>query len=223
MIKMKSVVVFGLGQFGKSLALSLSKAGADVMAVDRDEEIVASVAPHVTYAAVADLGNADAIAGLGLSNMDIAVVAVASDLSASILSVVISKEMGIPYVIAKASGERMGVILKRTGADRIIYPEAEMGERTARVLMSNDFLEYFDIDDNLCIVEMKPKKEWIGKSLKQLNLRERYSINVAAVKSHNEMRSSIDPNKPLKENSDLLIITERDNLKNLNRNQKPSR
>ncbi|MBQ5330862.1 MAG: TrkA family potassium uptake protein [Oscillospiraceae bacterium] len=220
---MKSVVVFGLGQFGKSLALSLSKAGADVMAVDRDEEIVASVAPHVTYAAVADLGNADAIAGLGLSNMDIAVVAVASDLSASILSVVISKEMGIPYVIAKASGERMGVILKRTGADRIIYPEAEMGERTARVLMSNDFLEYFDIDDNLCIVEMKPKKEWIGKSLKQLNLRERYSINVAAVKSHNEMRSSIDPNKPLKENSDLLIITERDNLKNLNRNQKPSR
>ena len=137
---MKSVVVFGLGQFGKSLALSLSKAGADVMAVDRDEEIVASVAPHVTYAAVADLGNADAIAGLGLSNMDIAVVAVASDLSASILSVVISKEMGIPYVIAKASGERMGVILKRTGADRIIYPEAEMGERTARVLMSNDFL-----------------------------------------------------------------------------------
>ena len=70
---------------------------------------------------------------------------------------------------------------------------------------------------------MKPKKEWIGKSLKQLNLRERYSINVAAVKSHNEMRSSIDPNKPLKENSDLLIITERDNLKNLNRNQKPSR
>ena len=220
---MKSVVVFGLGQFGKSLALSLSKAGADVMAVDRDEEIVASVAPHVTYAAVADLGNADAIAGLGLSNMDIAVVAVASDLSASILSVVISKEMGIPYVIAKASGERMGVILKRTGADRIIYPEAEMGERTARVLMSNDFLEYFDIDDNLCIVEMKPKKEWLGKSLKQLNLRERYSINVAAVKSHNEMRSSIDPNKPLKENSDLLIITERDNLKNLNRNQKPSR
>ena len=182
---MKSVVVFGLGQFGKSLALSLSKAGADVMAVDRDEELVASVAPDVTYAAVADLSNAEAISGLGIQNMDIAVVALASDLAASILSVVISKEMGIPYVIAKASGERMGVILRKTGADRIIYPEAEMGERTARVLMSNDFLEYFDIDDNLCIVEMKPKKEWVGKSLKQLNLRERYSINVAAVKSQN--------------------------------------
>ncbi len=217
---MKSVVVFGLGQFGKSLALSLSKAGADVMAVDRDEELVASIAPDVTYAAVADLSNAEAISGLGISNMDIAVVALASDLAASILCVVISKEMGIPHVIAKASGERMGIILKKTGADRIIYPEAEMGERTARVLMSNDFLEYFDIDDNLCIVEMKPKKEWIGKSLKQLNLREKYQINVAAVKSHNELRSSIDPNKPLKENSDLLIITERDNLKNLNKTPK---
>ncbi len=214
---MKSVVVFGLGQFGRSLALSLSKAGADVMAVDRDEELIASVAPDVTYAAVADLANASAISALGITNMDIAVVAVGSDLAASILCVVIAKEMGIPYVIAKASDERMAVILKKTGADRIIFPEAEMGERTARVIMSNDFLEYFDIDDNLCIIEMKPKKEWIGKSLKQLNLRERYKINVAAVKSHNEMRSSIDPNKPLKENSHLLIVTERDNLKNLNR------
>ncbi|MBQ3919592.1 MAG: TrkA family potassium uptake protein [Oscillospiraceae bacterium] len=214
---MKSVVVFGLGQFGRSLALSLSKAGADVMAVDRDEELIASIAPDVTYAAVADLANASAVSALGINNMDIAVVAVGSDLAASILCVVIAKEMGIPYVIAKASDERMAVILKKTGADRIIFPEAEMGERTARVIMSNDFLEYFDIDDNLCIIEMKPKKEWIGKSLKQLNLRERYKINVAAVKSHNEMRSSIDPNKPLKENSHLLIVTERDNLKNLNR------
>ncbi len=217
---MKSVVVFGLGQFGRSLALSLSKAGADVMAVDKNEEVVAAVAPSVTYAAAADLSNADAISGLGINNMDIAVVALASNLAASILCVVISKELGIPYVIAKASGERMGVILKKIGADRIIYPESEMGERTARVLMSNDFLEYFDIDDNLCIVEMKPRKEWVGKSLKQLNLREKYRINVAAVKSHNEMRSSIDPNKPLKENSDLLIVTERENLKNLSKNMK---
>ncbi|MBQ5310535.1 MAG: TrkA family potassium uptake protein [Oscillospiraceae bacterium] len=215
----KSVVVFGLGQFGKSLALSLSKAGADVMAVDKDEELVASIAQNVTYAAVADLSNAEAISGLGISQMDTAVVAIGSDLAASILCVVISKEMGIPYVIAKASSERMGIILKKTGADRIIYPEEEMGERTARVLTSTDFLDFFNIDDNLCIVEMKPKKEWVGKSLKQLNLREKYRINVAAVKSHNEMRSSIDPNKPLKENSDLLIITERDNLKNLNKNK----
>ena len=215
----KSVVVFGLGQFGKSLALSLSKAGADVMAVDKDEELVASIAQNVTYAAVADLSNAEAISGLGISQMDTAVVAIGSDLAASILCVVISKEMGIPYVIAKASSERMGIILKKTGADRIIYPEEEMGERTARVLTSTDFLDFFNIDDNLCIVEMKPRKEWVGKSLKQLNLREKYRINVAAVKSHNEMRSSIDPNKPLKENSDLLIITERDNLKNLNKNK----
>ena len=213
----KSVVVFGLGQFGKSLAISLSQAGADVMAVDKNEELVESIAGEVTDAKVADLENADAIKELGIGNMDIAVVAIASNLTASILSVVISKEEGIPYVIAKCSNERMGTILQKTGADRIIYPEAEMGARAARVITSNDFLEFFNIDENLCVVEMKPHAEWVGKSLKQLNLRERYNINVAAVRSHNELHSTFDPNRPLKENSDLLIVVERKNLKNLNR------
>ncbi|MBQ3841992.1 MAG: TrkA family potassium uptake protein [Ruminiclostridium sp.] len=216
----KSVVVFGLGQFGKSLALNLSSAGADVMAVDRDEELVASVADDVTQAKVADLENADAIKELGIGNMDVAVVAITSNLSASILSVVISKEEGIPYVIAKCSNERMATILQKTGADKIIYPEAEMGARAARVLTSNDFLDFFNIDDNLCAVEMKPHADWIGKSLKQLNLREKYNINVAAVKYRNELHAAFDPNRPLKENSDLLIIVERQNLnklKNINR------
>jgi len=212
----KSVVVFGLGQFGKSLALNLSSAGADVMAVDRDEELVSSIAGEVTQAKVADLENADAIKELGIGNMDVAVVAIASNLTASILSVVISKEEGIPYVIAKCSNDRMGTILLKTGADKIIFPEAEMGARTARVLTSTDFLDFFSIDDNLCVVEMKPRADWIGKSLKQLNLREKYNINVAAVRSHNELHATFDPNKPLKENSDLLIVVERKSLNNLN-------
>ncbi|MBR5088546.1 MAG: TrkA family potassium uptake protein [Ruminiclostridium sp.] len=211
----KSVVVFGLGQFGKSLALNLSNAGADVMAVDRDEELVASVANEVTEAKVADLENADAIKELGLGNMDVAVVAITSNLTASILSVVISKEEGIPFVIAKCSNDRMATILQKTGADKIIYPEAEMGARTARVLTSNDFLDFFNIDDNLCVVEMKPHVDWIGKSLKQLNLREKYNINVAAVRYRSELHAAFDPNKPLKENSDLLIVVERKNLNNL--------
>ena len=149
--------------------------------------------------------------------MDVAVVAIASNLTASILSVVISKEEGIPYVVAKCSNERMGTILQKTGADRIIYPEAEMGARAARVLTSNDFLEFFNIDENLCVVEMKPRKEWIGKSLKQLDLRKKYNINVAAVRSHHELHSSFDPDRPLKENSNLLIVVEKKNLKNLDR------
>ncbi|MBR5090368.1 MAG: TrkA family potassium uptake protein [Ruminiclostridium sp.] len=211
----KSVVVFGLGQFGKSLALNLSSAGADVMAVDRDEELVSSIADEVTDAKVADLENADAIKELGLANMDVAVVAMGSNLTASILCSVISKEEGIPYVVAKCSNERMATILQKTGADKIIYPEAEMGARAARVLTSNDFLDFFNIDDNLCVVEMKPHAEWVGKSLKQLNLREKYNINVAAVRYRSELHAAFDPNKPLKENSDLLIVVERKNLKDL--------
>lgn len=215
MIMSKAIVVFGIGRFGKSLALEMYKSGADVMAVDKDEDLIESMSHEVTYAAVADLTNAEAIKSLGIDKMDIAVIAIGSDLTASIMCVMVAKEQGVPYVVAKAANDRMGLILTKVGADKIIYPEKETGIRTARTLLSNNFLEFFNIDDNLCLIEMKPKKEWIGKTLRELNLREKYHINVVAVKDHNEMRSHIDPNRALDETSDLLIIAERDDLKKI--------
>ena len=208
----KSIVVFGLGRFGKSLALTLSRGGADVMAVDRDPDIIDAISPEVAYAVVADLENADAIKGLGLEKMDIAVVAVGSDLAASIMAVMVSKEEGIPTVIAKAANERMGEILKRVGADKIIFPEIESGEREARTLLSDNVLEFFEIDRNICLIEFKPRQEWIGKSLRELRLRDREHINVVAVKSHHEMRAHIDPDKPLEKDTILLVVTEKSNL-----------
>lgn len=211
----KSVVVFGLGRFGTSVALNLSEAGAEVMAVDRDEELIESISQSVDYAAVADLSNSGAIEGLGIGEMDAAVVAIGSDLTASIMCIMVAKEMGIPYVIAKASNERMGLILERIGADKIIYPEKETGARTARMLLAGDFLEFFNVDDNLCIIEMKPKKEWIGKNLKELRLREKHKINVVAIRDKNALRSHIDPDKPLEESTELLVIIDKDDLKKL--------
>lgn len=211
----KSVVVFGLGRFGTSVALSLSDAGADVMAVDRDEELIESISQDTEYAVVADLSNAEAIKGLGIKDMDAAVVAIGSDLTASIMCVMVAKEQGIPYVVAKASNERMGLILEKIGADKIIYPEKESGMRTARMLLAGNFLEFFNVDDNLCIVEMKPKKEWVGKNLKELKLREKHKINVVAVRDRSAMRSHIDPEKPLDEATELLVVIDRNDLKNL--------
>lgn len=211
----KSVVVFGLGRFGTSVAMSLCEAGADVMAVDRDEELIESISQVAAYAVVADLSNAEAIKGLGIGEMDAAVVAIGSDLTASIMCVMVAKEQGISYVIAKASNERMGLILEKIGADKIIYPEKETGVRTARTLLAGNFLEFFNIDDNLCIVELKPKKEWLGKNLKELRLREKHKINVVAIRDKNALRSHIDPDKPLDESTELLVITERDDLKKL--------
>ncbi len=209
----KSIAVFGLGRYGKSLAYTLYDAGADVMVVDKDPKLVESVANEVTIAITADVSNAEAIKGLGVEEMDVVVVAMGSDLTASIMSVMVCKELGVPYVMAKASDERMGAILTKVGADKVLYPEEESGARTARTIVSDSFLEFFDIDKNLCIIEMKPKKEWIGKNLIDLNLRKKYHINVVAMREDTEMRAFIDPNKPLEEDTELLVIVEKNDLK----------
>ena len=208
----KSIAVIGLGRFGRKLAESLYEMGADVLAVDKNPEIVQAVSSRVTYAIEADVINAESLKGLGLSGMDIVVVAMGSDLEASIMSVMVAKEEGVPRVIAKAADARMGTILTRIGADQIIFPEEETGFRTARTLVMDTFLEFFDIDDNLCLLEIKPKPEWIGKNLIELNLRDKYKINVVAVKDKSEMRSFIDPKRPLENDTQLLVILEKSDI-----------
>ncbi|MBR6222449.1 MAG: TrkA family potassium uptake protein [Lachnospiraceae bacterium] len=209
----KSIAVIGLGRFGKKLATTLYDMGSDVMAVDKDAELVQNVSGNVTYAIEADVSNPDVVKGLGLKEMDVVVVAIGQDLASSIMAVMIAKEQGVPYVLAKAKDERMGSILTKIGADKIIYPEEESGQRTARILLSDNFLEFFEIDDNLCLLEIKPKPEWIGKNLIELKLRDKYRINVVAVKDHSEMRSFIDPARPLEEDTELLVILEKKDLK----------
>ena len=177
--------------------------GADVMAVDKNEEIVASISEKVTQAIIADVSNPEAVKGLGLSEVD---------MTGSIMAVMVAKEQNVPYVLAKASDERMGQILRRIGADKIIYPEEETGLRTARIMLSDSFLEFFEIDDNLCLLEIKPKKEWIGKNLIELNLREQYHVNVVAIKDQSKMHSSIDPQRPLEKDTTLLVILEKKDL-----------
>ena len=214
----KSIAVIGLGRFGKKLAESLYEMGADVMAVDKNSEIIASVADSVTYAVEADAVNADSLKGIGLNTMDTVVVAMGSDLVGSIMSVMVAKEQGVPKVIAKAADKRMGQILTKIGADKIIYPEEETGVRTARTLVMDSFLEFFDIDKNLCLLEIKTKPEWVGKNLIELNLRGKYGVNVVAVKDHSEMRSFIDPKRPLEEDTELLVILEKSDLGRLQKN-----
>ena len=211
----KSIAVIGLGRFGRKLAESLYDMGTDVMAVDKNPEIIAAISSRVNYAIEADVSSADALIGMGLGTMDVVVVAMGSDLTASIMSVMVAKEQGVPLVVAKASDKRMGQILTKIGADRIIFPEEETGFRTARTLVMDTFLEFFDIDDKLCLLEIKPKPEWIGKNLIELNLREKYRVNVIAVKDHSEMRSFIDPSRPLEDDTELLVILEKADLNRL--------
>ncbi|WP_408070605.1 potassium channel family protein [Butyrivibrio sp. JL13D10] len=213
----KSFAVLGLGQYGSSLAETLYNLGHDVMAVDFDEKVIRDIAPKVTTAISADLEVEDEIVALGLQNMDVVITCIGSNISASILSIAIAKEKGVPVVIAKASTPRMASILKRAGADKVITPESEGGIRSARILASQFILDYFELDENLCMVELKPKKAWIGKDLIELNLRKKYNMNVAAIKNNGEFWGAVNPSKPLSEENLMLVIVEK---KDINRIQK---
>ncbi len=211
----KSMAVLGLGRYGSSLANALYEMGTDVMVVDNDKDLIQDFSDKSTVAMVADLANEDEVKELGLSNMDVVIVTMGSDLQASIMCVMVAKEQGVPLVIAKAASERMAKVLKRVGADQIAMPEKESGIRLARILNSNSFLEFFAIDENLCLIKMKPKEKWLGKNLMELNLRKKYRVNVISVMDGSGKWSSIDPERPLTEDMDLLVVAENDDLKKL--------
>lgn len=208
----KSVAVLGLGRYGKSISENLYKMGADVLVVDQDEKLVTEFAPKCTSAVCADLTIEDEVASLGLKDMDIVVVSMADNLSASIMSIAVAKEQGVPLVVAKASSDRMASILLKVGADKILDPEGEGGFRSARILLSSSFKDFFMVDDNMYMVEMKPKSEWMGKNLIELELRSRNNLNVVAERSSDEKWHFVDPKKPITEDTYLLIVMEKKDL-----------
>ena len=208
----KSIAVLGLGKFGQSLAEHLHELGVETMVVDRDPEIIQDFSSKSTVAICADLENEEEILALGIQNMDMVVVSMGSTLAPSVMCVVVAKEQGVPFVLAKASSDRMAAILKKVGADKIINPEAESGLRSAWMLASPAYLEVFDLDDELSMVEMVPEKAWVGKNLKELDLRSRFRVNVVATKQDGERWSFVNPESPILEGSHLLAVLEKRDL-----------
>ncbi len=209
----KSIAVLGLGKYGMSLAKAMHDMGADVLAVDKDMEAVKEISDHCTEAVCIDLLNEEEIGTLDLKNMDIVVSAMGGNLAASIMAVAVSKEQQVPSVVAKSSSLRMSSILKKIGADKVIIPEEESGIRTARILTSDTILDYFQVDDNLCMIEMEPLAEWLNKSPLELNLRKNYQINIVAKQDHAGSKwKLINPEEPLTELCRLLIVLEKAQL-----------
>ncbi|SHH56011.1 trk system potassium uptake protein TrkA [Butyrivibrio fibrisolvens DSM 3071] len=215
-MKYNSFVVLGLGKFGQAIADKLLESGADVMVVDNDEDIIEQYSAKATAAIEADLTDPTAIKAMGISNIDCAIICMGMSLEASIICTMVAKECGVKWVVAKAGSDRMGQVLTKVGADEIIYPEEESGIRTAKRLIASNFLEYFDVSDELCLVEMVPKDKWVGKTLKELNLRQKYGVNVIAIKD-GKVEESVDPDKPLKACNPLIMILHKNNLSKLDR------
>jgi len=178
----KNYVVIGMGRFGYSVARTLYELGHDVLAVDSDEELVQEISPYVTHAVQIDATDEAALKSLGLTNMDAAIVAMGDDVKASILIALLCKELGADMVVAKAQDPLHGKVLSKMGVDRVVYPEREMGVRVAQSLATANILECIDLSDEYSIAEMEALKEWDSMSLKELDLRKSFGINVMAIK-----------------------------------------
>lgn len=212
--KKRQFAIFGLGKFGSSIAITLANAGYDVIAVDHNEERVSEVADIVTYALQADVMEPDVLMSLGISNIDAAVVAISENMEASIMATILAKEAGAPYVLSKASTEMHSVILKKVGADEVIFPEKSMGTRIAKKLISGNFLDLFELSASFSMVEILVPVEWAGRNLKELDLRKK-GINVIGLKIGEKVTVNLDPDYPLPANETLILVAKNEVLSNI--------
>ena len=210
----KQFVVLGLGIFGSTLVKTLSQFGREVIAIDKDSENVQRVSEFATKAVIGDVTDIQFLTDLGLDDIDVGIVAIGDRLEDSILATMNLKELGVPYVIVKAKNKRFKVVLERIGADHVVRPEKEMGEKIARTLLQKNIKDLIELDEENCIVEMKVPQSWIGKSLSQLDLRKLYSINVLGKrdpKTH-KLEVPVDPSAPIEMNDTFLVLGQTDKI-----------
>ncbi|UVI31383.1 potassium channel family protein [Paenibacillus spongiae] len=214
MAKMQYAVI-GMGRFGSSVASALSNLGFEVMAIDSDEQKIQEVASIVTHAVSADTTDEEALRALGVRNFDVVVVAIGADIQASILTTLILKELGVPKLIVKAQNELHGKVLSKIGADKVVYPERDMGLRVAHHLISPNILDYIELSDDYSILEIKAPAQVVGKNLKQLDIRARFKCNVLAIKTGDSMNISPYAEDIIHEQDTLVIVGKNEDLTNL--------
>ena len=211
----KSYAVFGLGRYGIAVATELADNGAEVIAVDCDERIVNAAAAELPICKCADITDPEVIRQLGISNVDVVIIAMANNLEASVMAVTLCKEIGVKTVIAKCANEMHQKILSRVGADKVVFPENESGIRLAKNLLSSGFVDMVSLAKNVSMVELDVKPEWRGKNLIELNLRKKYSINVVALRRGDMVSVDIDPHEPLSDRVKLIVIANAEKLAKL--------
>jgi trk system potassium uptake protein len=204
--------VIGLGRFGTSIAAKLLEAGQDVMGIDINEERVEDAKLMVTHAAVLDSTEEEALKSIGIRNFDYVIVAIGNDMQASILTVLLLKELGVKRVIAKALNKHHGKVLDKVGADWVIYPERDMGERVAHQLLSPNVLNYIELSKEFNIEEILIPPSMTGKSLRELDLRAKYNINAIAIVSNENIIISPSPDQIINKEDKVVVIGNREDL-----------
>jgi trk system potassium uptake protein len=208
----KQFAVIGLGRFGTSVARRLHEAGQEVLGIDLSEEKVENALSFVTHANVADSTEEQALTSVGIRNFDCVIVAIGNDMQSSILTVMLLKELGVKKVIAKALGKRHGQVLEKVGADWIIYPERDMGERVANQLLSPNMLNYIELSKEYNIEEIMIPPKMAEKSLRELDIRAKYNISAIAIVREGDIIVSPSPDQIIHKEDLLVMIGNREDL-----------
>ena len=202
---MKSYVVIGLGLFGEAIARQLCRLGGEVLAMDVRNDLVQQVANDVTHAVVGDARDKEILRALGVREMDCAVIAIGENLATSVLTVMNLKELGVPYVVCKAHDETHRRVLEKLGVDRVVIPEQEHAQRLGRSLFSHNVLDYIELSQDYGILEVPAPKNWVSKSLKELNVRAKMGVNIIAVQSGG--KTNVSPSADYRiQSGDVLVV-----------------
>ena len=203
---MKSILLIGLGRFGKNVAVKLHELHHEVMAIDRCEERVEEVLPYVTSAQIGDSMNEAFLRSLGIGNYDVCIVAIGNDFQSSLETTSLLKELGAKMVVSRAARDVQAKFLLRNGADEIVYPEKQLANWTAIRYSSDHIFDYIELDNDYAIFEIDVPTSWIGKTVGEINIRQRYNINIMAVKRGGRMELTITPETRFTSADALLVL-----------------
>lgn len=211
----KTVAVIGLGRFGESVATTLLGLGYEVIAIDESADVVQSFSSVFEHVVRADTTKEGSLTELGVQNCDAAVVAIGTNIEASIVTTLLLKELHIPYIVAKATTNLHGKVLEKIGIDRIIFPEKDMGARAAFTIISDSIVDYLHISPELCLVEVKNPTEFNKKAIKNVHFREKYKVSVAAIRRGKQMIVPPSSEEILQKDDILFLIGEKNVINRL--------
>lgn len=203
---MKSILLIGLGRFGRHIAMKLDELHHQVMAVDKEEQRVEAVLPFVTNTQIGDATNKGFLSSLGVRNFDVCIVAIGDNFQNSLETTSLLKELGAKMVVSRAARGVHAKFLLRNGADEVVYPEKQLADWTAIRYSADHILDYIELDEGHAIFEISVPNEWAGKTIGQLDIRKKYNINIMALKHSGVMNLSITPDTPLPQDDSMLVL-----------------
>ena len=211
----KSFIIIGLGRFGVSTARMLTTLGHEVVAVDKRADRVNAVKDVILHTVQADSTDERALSQLGVRNFDCVVICIGDDIRASVLTTVLCREMGAKKIVAKAQDDLHQKLLIKTGADRVVQPEHDGGIRLARSLVAEGVLDSLDLSEEYCINEIEVPHNWIGRSLAQIDVRNRYGFSIIAIRRDGHVAGNIDPNEPFHADDSIYILGDNKSLERI--------